>query len=160
MAIHDVGHVAFDCPDIVVARNDHSFIGSTRSPQHNRDAPPELAFRRFRRDSRVPRAAHPHVTYLVPQTLLFIPFADIIRDFRLGDTPWASILTYIRNARPRADMQLSANSGRLGAVVEGPTWGRKRPSRRGTKRQISTAGAMFPQPVVLPHRVSIHRCIY
>jgi multiple sugar transport system permease protein len=34
------------------------------------------------------------VTYLVPQTLLFIPLADIIRDFRLGDTPWALILTY------------------------------------------------------------------
>jgi len=29
------------------------------------------------------------VTYLVPQTLLFIPLADIIRNFRLGDTPWA-----------------------------------------------------------------------
>ena len=34
------------------------------------------------------------ITYLVPQTLLFIPLADIIRDFRLGDTPWALILTY------------------------------------------------------------------
>jgi multiple sugar transport system permease protein len=34
------------------------------------------------------------VTYLVPQTLLFIPLADIIRDFRLGDTPWSLILTY------------------------------------------------------------------
>jgi len=34
------------------------------------------------------------VTYLVPQTLLFIPLADIIRNFRLGDTPWALILTY------------------------------------------------------------------
>src|SRR6266513_212762 len=34
------------------------------------------------------------VTYLVPQTLLFIPLADVIRDFRLGDTPWALILTY------------------------------------------------------------------
>jgi multiple sugar transport system permease protein len=34
------------------------------------------------------------VTYLVPQTLLFIPLADIVRDFRLGDTPWALILTY------------------------------------------------------------------
>jgi multiple sugar transport system permease protein len=34
------------------------------------------------------------VTYLVPQTLLFIPLADIIREFRLGDTPWALILTY------------------------------------------------------------------
>jgi multiple sugar transport system permease protein len=34
------------------------------------------------------------VTYLVPQTLLFIPLADIIRSFRLGDTPWALILTY------------------------------------------------------------------
>ena len=34
------------------------------------------------------------VTYLVPQTLLFIPLADIIRDFRLGDTPWALIFTY------------------------------------------------------------------
>ncbi len=29
------------------------------------------------------------VTYLVPQTLLFIPLADIIRNFQLGDTPWA-----------------------------------------------------------------------
>ena len=34
------------------------------------------------------------VTYLVPQTLLFIPLADIIRTFRIGDTPWALILTY------------------------------------------------------------------
>jgi len=34
------------------------------------------------------------VTYLVPQTLLFIPLADIIRNFKLGDTPWALILTY------------------------------------------------------------------
>jgi multiple sugar transport system permease protein len=34
------------------------------------------------------------VTYLVPQTLLFIPLAGTIRDFNLGDTPWALILTY------------------------------------------------------------------
>jgi multiple sugar transport system permease protein len=34
------------------------------------------------------------VTYLVPQTLLFIPLADIIRNYKLGDTPWALILTY------------------------------------------------------------------
>ena len=34
------------------------------------------------------------VTYLVPQTLLFIPLADVIRNFGLGDTPWALILTY------------------------------------------------------------------
>jgi len=34
------------------------------------------------------------VTYLVPQTLLFIPLADTIRNFRLGDTHWALILTY------------------------------------------------------------------
>ena len=34
------------------------------------------------------------VTYLVPQTLLFIPLAGMIRSFRLGDTPWALILTY------------------------------------------------------------------
>ena len=34
------------------------------------------------------------VTYLVPQTLLFIPLADIVRSFSLGDTPWALILTY------------------------------------------------------------------
>jgi len=34
------------------------------------------------------------VTYLVPPTLLFIPLANIIRDFRLGDTPWSLILTY------------------------------------------------------------------
>jgi len=33
------------------------------------------------------------VTYLVPQTLLFIPLADIIRDYSIGDTPWALILT-------------------------------------------------------------------
>ncbi len=30
----------------------------------------------------------------MPQTLLFIPLADIIRNFKLGDTPWALILTY------------------------------------------------------------------
>ncbi len=34
------------------------------------------------------------VTYLVPPTLLFIPLASIIREFQLGDTPWALILTY------------------------------------------------------------------
>jgi multiple sugar transport system permease protein len=34
------------------------------------------------------------ITYLVPQTLLFIPLADIIRDYSLGDTPWALVLTY------------------------------------------------------------------
>jgi len=34
------------------------------------------------------------VTYLVPQTLLFIPLAEVIRNFGLGDTPWALILTY------------------------------------------------------------------
>jgi multiple sugar transport system permease protein len=34
------------------------------------------------------------ITYLVPQTLLFIPLANIIRNFQLGDTPWALILTY------------------------------------------------------------------
>jgi len=34
------------------------------------------------------------ITYLVPQTLLFIPLADVIRNFGLGDTPWALILTY------------------------------------------------------------------
>ncbi|HEY2243516.1 MAG TPA: carbohydrate ABC transporter permease, partial [Xanthobacteraceae bacterium] len=34
------------------------------------------------------------ITYLVPQTLLFIPLADIIRNFQLGDTPWALVLTY------------------------------------------------------------------
>ena len=34
------------------------------------------------------------ITYLVPQTLLFIPLADIIRSYHLGDTPWALILTY------------------------------------------------------------------
>lgn len=34
------------------------------------------------------------ITYLVPQTLLFIPLSDIVRNFHLGDTPWALILTY------------------------------------------------------------------
>ena len=34
------------------------------------------------------------ITYLVPQTLLFIPLTDIVHNFRLGDTPWALILTY------------------------------------------------------------------
>ncbi len=34
------------------------------------------------------------ITYLVPQTLLFIPLAQIIRNFHLGDTPWSLILTY------------------------------------------------------------------
>jgi multiple sugar transport system permease protein len=34
------------------------------------------------------------ITYLVPQTLLFIPLAEIIRNFKLGDTPWSLILTY------------------------------------------------------------------
>jgi multiple sugar transport system permease protein len=34
------------------------------------------------------------ITYLVPQTLIFIPLSDIIREYRIGDTPWALILTY------------------------------------------------------------------
>jgi len=34
------------------------------------------------------------VTYLVPPTLLFIPLAGVIRNFRLQDSPWALILTY------------------------------------------------------------------
>jgi multiple sugar transport system permease protein len=34
------------------------------------------------------------ITYLVPQTLLFIPLADIVRDMQLGNTPWALMLTY------------------------------------------------------------------
>jgi multiple sugar transport system permease protein len=34
------------------------------------------------------------ITYLVPQTLLFIPLSDIVRGYSLGDTPWALILTY------------------------------------------------------------------
>jgi len=34
------------------------------------------------------------ITYLVPQTLLFIPLADIIREMHLGNTPWALMLTY------------------------------------------------------------------
>ncbi len=34
------------------------------------------------------------ITYLVPQTLLFIPLADIIRTMQLGNTPWALMLTY------------------------------------------------------------------
>lgn len=34
------------------------------------------------------------VTYLVPQTLLFIPLSEIIRNYNLGDTPWALILSY------------------------------------------------------------------
>jgi multiple sugar transport system permease protein len=34
------------------------------------------------------------VTYLVPQTLLFIPLSDIVRTYELGNTPWALILTY------------------------------------------------------------------
>ena len=34
------------------------------------------------------------ITYLVPQTLLFIPLSEIIRNYNLGDTPWSLILTY------------------------------------------------------------------
>ena len=34
------------------------------------------------------------VTYLVPQTLLFIPLGEVIRNFHLGDSLWALILTY------------------------------------------------------------------
>ena len=34
------------------------------------------------------------ITYLVPPTLLFIPLGDVVKTFRLGDTPWAVILTY------------------------------------------------------------------
>jgi multiple sugar transport system permease protein len=30
----------------------------------------------------------------VPQTLLFIPLAEIIRAYNIGDTPWSLILTY------------------------------------------------------------------
>src|SRR5213075_3439738 len=41
------------------------------------------------------------ITYLVPQTLLFIPLADIIRNFHLGHTPWALILTYPTRSEER-----------------------------------------------------------
>lgn len=34
------------------------------------------------------------ITYLVPQTLLFIPLADVVQRFRLLDSPWSLILTY------------------------------------------------------------------
>lgn len=34
------------------------------------------------------------ITYLVPQTLLFLPLQDVVRSFHLYDTPWALILTY------------------------------------------------------------------
>jgi multiple sugar transport system permease protein len=34
------------------------------------------------------------VTYLVPPTLLFIPLAEVVRNFQLGNTPWSLILTY------------------------------------------------------------------
>src|SRR5262249_16987668 len=34
------------------------------------------------------------ITYLVPQTLLFIPLADIIRTYQLGDTPWSPSLAH------------------------------------------------------------------
>jgi hypothetical protein len=51
---------------------------------------------------------------------------------------------------PKAAIPLSAQTGRLAAVVEGPTWGRKRPSRRATKRQISTTGAMLPYLLYCP----------
>ncbi len=34
------------------------------------------------------------VTYLVPQTLLFIPLGEVIRRFQLSDSLWALILTY------------------------------------------------------------------
>jgi multiple sugar transport system permease protein len=34
------------------------------------------------------------VTYLVPQTLLFIPLGEVIRSFALTDSLWALILTY------------------------------------------------------------------
>jgi multiple sugar transport system permease protein len=34
------------------------------------------------------------VTYLVPQTLLFIPLGEVIRSFHLSDSLWALILTY------------------------------------------------------------------
>src|SRR3974390_921510 len=40
------------------------------------------------------------ITYLVPQTLLFIPLADIVRNFQLGDTPWALILITRAPMRP------------------------------------------------------------
>jgi multiple sugar transport system permease protein len=34
------------------------------------------------------------ITYLVPQSLLFLPLQDVVRGFGLYDTPWALILTY------------------------------------------------------------------
>ena len=34
------------------------------------------------------------VSYLVPQTLLFIPMFDVIKSLNIGDTYWALILTY------------------------------------------------------------------
>ena len=34
------------------------------------------------------------ISYLVPQTLLFIPMFDVIKSLNIGDTYWALILTY------------------------------------------------------------------
>jgi len=34
------------------------------------------------------------ISYLVPQTLLFIPMFDVIKTLNIGDTRWALILTY------------------------------------------------------------------
>ena len=48
-------------------------------------------------DSRMARTARRPLArgeITVPQTLLFIPLAQIIRNFELGDTPWSLILTY------------------------------------------------------------------
>ena len=52
------------------------------------------------------------ITYLVPQTLLFIPLANIIRNFHLGDTPWALVLTYPTFLIPFCTWLLMATSKR------------------------------------------------
>src|SRR3546814_18263272 len=47
------------------------------------------------------------VTYLVPQTLLFIPLADIIRNFHIGDSPWALIQIGRASCRERVCQYVS-----------------------------------------------------
>ena len=62
-----------------------TFIASSR--------PPSLVLRRARRlclaelQGTALLSTTIFITYLVPQTLLFIPLSEIIRTYSLGDTP-------------------------------------------------------------------------
>jgi len=101
------------------------------------------------------------ITYLVPQTLLFIPLAQIIRNFQLGDTPWSLILTYPTFLIPFLYM---ADDGYFKAIPR--NWRNARAStapRVGRRWSTSSFPVRCPascQPASSPSTLSWNEFIY